>query len=85
MFPGYIKAGVIADDIESIYKKAHEGIRADPTHVKKEKKSTKPVDPNAKVYKPKRWNKKKLTLAQRKERVATAKANFLKKLGKESA
>uniref|UniRef100_A0A8D8Q1C3 Large ribosomal subunit protein uL18 n=1 Tax=Cacopsylla melanoneura TaxID=428564 RepID=A0A8D8Q1C3_9HEMI len=83
-FSGYIKAGVVPDDIETIYKKAHENIRADPIHVKKEKK-TPPVDPKAKVYKPKRWNKKKLTLAQRKERVATAKANFLKKLGKESS
>lgn len=81
---GYIKAGVNPDDIEGIYKKAHEAIRADPTRVKKEKKAA-PVDPKGKIHKPKRWNKKKLTLAQRKERVSTAKANFLKKLGKESA
>ncbi|KAI5711219.1 60S ribosomal protein L5 [Diaphorina citri] len=83
-FSGYIKAGVVADEIEGMYKKAHENIRADPAHIKKEKK-TPTVDSKGKIQKPKRWNKKKLTLAQRKERVSTAKANFLKKLGKETA
>lgn len=55
-----------------MYKKAHEAIRADP----EQKKSAK--DP-AKIKK-KRWNAKKLTLEQRKARVAEKKKEFLSKL-----
>lgn len=55
-----------------MYKKAHEAIRADP----EAKKSTK--DPSK--IKKKRWNAKKLTLEQRKERVAAKKKEFLAKL-----
>ena len=55
-----------------MYKKAHEAIRADP----EPKKSAK--DP-AKIKK-KRWNPAKLTLEQRKARVAEKKKEFLSKL-----
>lgn len=57
--------------IEGIYKKAHEAIRADPEH-KKVKKDSPPIK--------KRWNRAKLKLSERKNRVAQKKASFLKKL-----
>lgn len=73
-FSRYIKLGIRADDIETIYKKAHASIRADPSHSKKpEKKVTK-----------KRWNKAKLTLEARKAGVAKRKSDFLAKLEAES-
>ncbi len=53
--------------IEEIYKKAHAAIRKDPSHTKKA----------AKGGKPKRWTAKKLTLAERKAKVKTAKETFL--------
>lgn len=56
-----------------MYKNAHEAIRADPTHVKKEDNKEHPLTK-------KRWNRAKLTLAERKNRVAQKKASFLKKL-----
>lgn len=55
-----------------MYKKAHEAIRADPER----QKSTK--DPS-KITK-KRWNAAKLTLEERKARVAAKKKEFLAKL-----
>jgi len=61
-----IKLGLFK--IEGIYKKAHEAIRADPSHTKKEPK--KPAEK-------KRWNAKKLTLRERKHRVANKKAYLL--------
>lgn len=60
-FSKYIKLGVNADAIEATYKKAHELIRADPSHKKKEVKKD--------AGKQKRWNKRKLTLAERKNRI----------------
>ncbi|CAG5041333.1 unnamed protein product [Parnassius apollo] len=60
-FSKYIKLGVSADAIETIYKKAHEAIRADPSYKKKESKKE--------IVKQKRWNKRKLTLAERKNRI----------------
>ncbi|XP_044757905.1 60S ribosomal protein L5 [Coccinella septempunctata] len=72
-FSKYIELGIAADQVEDIYKKAHAAIRADPTAEKKETK---------KPENQKRWNRKKLTLAERKNRVAQKKASFLKKLEK---
>jgi len=69
-FAQYIKNGIKAGDIESIYKKAFAAIRKDPTHVSKEKKEVAH----------KRFGRKKLNLAQRKNRVAQKKATFLAKL-----
>lgn len=71
-FGKYIKLGVNADAIETIYKKAHEAIRADPSHKKKESKK----DP----AKQKRWNKRKLTLPERKNRIKQKKESFIKRL-----
>jgi len=71
-FSQFVKHGLVADHIETMYKKAHEAIRADP----EAKKSTK--DPSK--IKKKRWTAKKLTHAERKERVAAKKSEFLAKL-----
>lgn len=71
-FSKYIKQGITADSMEGIYKKAHESIRADPTHVPKTQKETLPVK--------KRWNRAKLSLSERKNRIAQKKAAFLRKL-----
>ncbi|KAI5642435.1 ribosomal large subunit proteins 60S l5, and 50S l18 domain-containing protein [Phthorimaea operculella] len=70
-FSKYIKLGVAADAVETIYKKAHEAIRADPSHKKKERK-----DP----AKQKRWNKRKLNLAERKNRIKQKKESYITKL-----
>lgn len=61
--------------MEEVYKKAHAAIRADPAHKKVEhkKQATK-----------KRWNLAKLTLEQRKAKVAARKAAFLAKLKAEA-
>jgi len=69
-FSQYIKLGINADQIEGIYKNAHSAIRADPSHTTKEK------EPPVK----KRWNRAKLTLAERKNRVNQKKASFIKKI-----
>ncbi|XP_014087556.1 large ribosomal subunit protein uL18 [Bactrocera oleae] len=74
-FSRYIKLGIRADDLETIYKKAHQAIRSDPTHKKKDQKSG--------VVK-KRWNAKKLTNEQRKVKVAEHKAAYIAKLKSES-
>uniref|UniRef100_A0A6M2E5J0 Large ribosomal subunit protein uL18 n=1 Tax=Amblyomma tuberculatum TaxID=48802 RepID=A0A6M2E5J0_9ACAR len=70
-FSRYNKLGVTADEIEDIYKKAHAAIRADPAH--------KPKDPRTNIVK-KRWNRAKMTLSERRNRVAQKKASYLKKL-----
>jgi len=59
-FSRFIKLGVAFDAIEGFYKKAHQLIRANPDVEKK---------PERKEIKKKRWNKRKLTLAERKNRV----------------
>jgi len=67
-FSQYIKQGVEADGIEEMYKKAHEAIRADPDRKTKEKKEVKT----------KRWNRAKLSLNQRKDRVRQKKASYIR-------
>lgn len=62
--------------MENIYKNAHAAIRANPEAEKKEK---------APPAKPKRWNRRKLTLAERKDRVAQKKKSFLAKFEEEEA
>jgi len=61
-FSRYIKEGISADDLEEIYRKAHEAIRADPSRPPKKKIEGKKYDGKFK-------KKKKLTLEQRRERV----------------
>jgi len=71
-FSQYIKLGIAADNVENLYKQAHAAIREDPT-LKKVKK-----DPS-KINK-KRWTIKKLTLDERKARIAQQKEEFLKQV-----
>ncbi|XP_078422561.1 large ribosomal subunit protein uL18-like isoform X1 [Cetorhinus maximus] len=68
-FSCYIKNGVTPDMVEGIYKTAHREIRANPSHEKKPKKE---------MVKVKRWNRRKMSLAQRQDRVAQRKASFLR-------
>jgi len=75
-FSRYIKLGIRADDLEVIYKKAHDAIRADPSY----KKDDKPAAAGAK----KRWTAKKLTLEQRKTKIADHKEAYINKLKAES-
>lgn len=69
-FSRFIKNGVTAESMEDMYKKAHSAIREDPS-------------PKAKVerqVKKKRWNRSKLSLEQRRDRVKQRKAAYLKEL-----
>ncbi|KAL6226087.1 hypothetical protein ACLB2K_000052 [Fragaria x ananassa] len=59
-FSEYLKKGIEADNIEEVYKKVHAAIRADPTM----KKSSKPQPSEHK-----RWNLKKLTYEERKNKL----------------
>ncbi|XP_078063659.1 large ribosomal subunit protein uL18-like [Mustelus asterias] len=68
-FSSYIKNGVTPDMVEEIYKTAHREIRDNPSHEKKVRQE---------AVKGKRWNRRKLSLAQRKDRVAQRKASFLR-------
>lgn len=61
--------------MEGMYKNAHAAIRADPT-LKSDKVKKTPVK--------KRWNRAKLTLSERKNRVAQKKASYLKKISEET-
>ncbi|XP_041751688.1 60S ribosomal protein L5-like isoform X1 [Coregonus clupeaformis] len=74
-FSRFIKNGVTPDTVEEMYKKAHAAIRENPVHEKKPKKDVKK----------KRWNRAKLSLAQRKDRVAQKKASFLRAQEAEAA
>jgi len=65
-FSQYIKAGVSGEDLEDLYEKVHSAIRANPDV--KSAKSTKPV---------KSYATKRLTLSERKNKVAQKKASFL--------
>ncbi|PQQ03362.1 60S ribosomal protein L5 [Prunus yedoensis var. nudiflora] len=59
-FSDYIKKGIEADNIEAVYKKVHAAIRADPTLKKIEKQPPKEH---------KRYNLKKLTYEERKNKL----------------
>lgn len=74
-FSRYIKEGITADNMEEIYKKAHAAIRANPDRVTKAAKKDLP--------KPKRYNKKKLTLAARKNKIALKKKAIIARLDAE--
>lgn len=67
-FSQYIKNGVEADAIEGMYQKAHAAIRSDPV-----------AKPAAKRdITPKRYNRKKMSRQQRKDRVAQKQKAFLR-------
>jgi len=59
-FSKYISTGVTAESLPELYKKAHAAIRSNPVHQKKAPKTG---------FEKKRWNLKKLTYHERKERV----------------
>ncbi|KAB0349691.1 hypothetical protein FD754_014548 [Muntiacus muntjak] len=66
-FCQYIKNNVTSD-MEEMYKKAHAAIRENPVYEKKPKKEVKK----------KKWNRSKMSLAQKKDWVAQKNASFLK-------
>lgn len=68
-FSQYIKLGITADTVEDMYKKAHAAILENPEHEAKPPKAVKK----------KRWNRAKMSLKQRKDRVRQKKEGFLKK------
>jgi len=69
-FSQFVKEGLEADTLEAMYKKAHAAIRANPEHVAKPKKEGVPK---------KRWNRKKFTNKERKNRIKQKKDAFKKK------
>lgn len=73
-FSKFIKEGITADMLEPMYKKAHAAIRANPEHVEKPKKE---------VTK-KRWNKAKMSLAEKKNRIKQKKAIIKRRLDAEA-
>merc|ERR1712071_36776 len=68
-FSGYLKLGLDSEGLEELYEKAHAAIRANPGATKKA---------NAKSSEQKRWNRTKLPLASRKDRIKQKKASFLR-------
>lgn len=74
-FSQFIKQGITPDDLEGIYKKAHEAIRADPAPKPKAKKDVEK----------KRWNPKKKTYDERKATVEAHKKEWLAKIEKGEA
>jgi len=73
-FSQYIKEGITPDTIEAMYTKAHEAIRADPAH-----------SPSGKeTFKGKRYLRKKLSLAQRKDSAKQKKDAYRRKLAEEN-
>merc|ERR1711931_279609 len=72
-FSQYIEAGVTAESMESMYTNAHASIRENPAALEKVEK----------VVTKKRWNRIKMSLAQRNDRVRQKKEAFLKKLNAE--
>jgi large subunit ribosomal protein L5e len=75
-FSRFIKNGITPAKVEQMYKDCHAAIRKDPV--------AKPVEKKERTTKPKRWNRSKLTLAQRMDRVRQKKASYLKKQEEES-
>lgn len=73
-FSRFIKEGITADNLEQMYKDAHAKIREDPSFTKKAKRED---------VKKKKWNRSKLSLKQRKDRIAQKKAAFIRKLQEE--
>jgi len=72
-FSQYIKEGITADTIEEVYTRAHAAIRADPAAKPTEKEK----------FKGKRFLRKKLSLAQRKDCAKQKKDAYRRKLEEE--
>lgn len=73
-FSGYLKLGLDSEALEEMYEKVHAAIRAEPSHTKKV---------NPKSSEQKRWNRTKLPLASRKDRIKQKKASFLHAMAEE--
>jgi len=73
-FSQYIKNGIDSENMEALYEKVHDAIRASPAAEKKT---------SAKAGEKKRWNRTKLSLAARKDRVKQKKASFLHAMAEE--
>jgi len=69
-FSMYIKNGITPAGVEGMYTSCHAAIRADPAA----------KDKSQKEVKTKRWNRAKMSKAQREDRVKQQKTAFLKKL-----
>jgi len=69
-FSMYIKNGISPAGVEGMYTSCHAAIRADPAA----------KDKSQKEVKTKRWNRAKMSKAQREDRVKQQKTAFLKKL-----
>lgn len=69
-FSKYIANGITSDNIEEMYQKCHAAIRADPS----------PAAKKEKTIKKKRWNRSKMSLAQRMDSVKQKKAAYLRAL-----
>jgi large subunit ribosomal protein L5e len=75
-FANYIKAGISPDKLESTIKEVHSAIRKSPKIVKTTKKVPE---------KKKRWLRKKLTLAERKNRINNKVGAHTRRLAKQAA
>jgi len=73
-FALYLKNGLESESLSEMYEKAHEAIRANPVGEKKT---------NPKAGDKKRWNRTKMCLAARKDRVQQKKASFLHAMSQE--
>lgn len=73
-FSQYIKHGVDAENIEAMYEKAHDAIRANPCCEKKV---------NAKASEKKFWGSKRLSLSERKNKIAQKKKSFMHAMAQE--
>lgn len=73
-FSCFIKLGITAESMEGMYKKTHASIREDPAAKKA---------PEKKEGKVKRWNRRKMSKAQRVDRVKQKKNSFLRKKASE--
>jgi len=71
-FSAYVKLGITHEDIEGLYKSAHAAIRKDPVHKSVGKDHTNTVK--------RRWNRAKLTRAERINRIKQKKLAFQKKI-----
>jgi len=70
-FSRYVKEGITADELEDLYKSAHQKIREDPLRVKKVKKA---------YAQKRRFTAKRLTGDERRQKVRDEKVKFLKKI-----
>ena len=70
-FSRFSKLGITPDELETIYQKAHSAIRADPEYKTKPKKT---------YATKKRFNAKKITLADRRNKIAQKKKAVLQRL-----